>query len=185
MPQARRAGTRTVLLAAALVVGLSSMLAIAVWASAQGTPTGRVGTAPAQTPAPFAADLPPLRGGSVPVAPTSAGVAQQLHTMDLKSLDKAVASEEAAVRQASSPSRVAGGTWLIGEVGAYLVGRRATPGTYESAAPAAGKTCRWAVADINGNTLRSGSSRTRTSVVIRKTDGFFQTTGCANWHKIS
>jgi len=33
--------------------------------------------------------------------------------------------------------------------------------------------------------LGAGSSTSRIVVTIQKTDGFFQTKDCANWHKIS
>jgi len=185
MPQTRRVGNRSVLLATATGILLSLTLALWVWASAgvaapsQASPrrTSSTGTG-AQELRPGSGDLP--SGG-----PTSLGGADQLRSMDPAALDRYVASEEAAPRGGPSPSKAAKDTWLVGQVGTYLVGRGISAGTYESAGAKEGKICRWGVTGTKGDSLRSGSSSSRTVVTIHTTDGFFQTQDCSNWHKTS
>jgi len=175
MPQTGRPGPRSVVLAITLGTALSVTLALGVWASSGASP----GTAAA---VPHASST--GTDAAVP-ATASPGAAAQLRSMDPAAVDQLAAGEEAAARAGTTPSKVAGGTWLIGDAGTYLVGRRATAGTYESAAPTGGRTCRWAVVGTDGDTLRSGSSTSRSVVTIHKTDGFFQTKDCPSWHKVS
>src|SRR4051794_30920445 len=180
-----RVGIRSALLVTAVAVGLSLTLALGMWTSSGASPPtagGVIHTSSNGT----GVEQPRPGSGVLPSGATSSpAVGERLRSMAPTALDTLVASEEAAARQGSSPSKTAEGTWLIGAVGTYLVGRGATPGTYESAAPAGGRTCRWVVAGKNGGTLRSGSSKTRSLVTIHKTDGFFQTNDCSNWHKTS
>jgi hypothetical protein len=81
------------------------------------------------------------------------------------------------------------GTWFVGEVGTYLVGRGIPPGTYESVGGQDGRRCEWArlkgLATTAGDVLAAGSTSSRASVTILATDAFFQTKDCANWRKVS
>lgn len=185
MPQMGRSGTRTVLLATALAMGLSLTLAFGVWASTGASTRSQVGLPRPSSTGIGAEEVPTGTGGTPGSGPASPALADQLHTMDATSVDRYAASEEAAARGGPNPSAAAKGTWLIGKVGTYLVGRGVAPGTYESAGASAGKTCRWGVTGTDSHTLKSGSSSKRTVVTIDKTAGFFQTQDCSNWHKIS
>lgn len=185
MARMGRSGTRSMLLATAVSMGLSLTLAVVVWSS-----TGDAARSQAGPPRPSstgigAAVVPTGTGGVPRGGPTSPGGADQLRRMDPASVDRYAAGEDATARGGPSQSAPAKGTWLVGEVGTYLVGRGVSPGRYESAGPRAGHVCRWGVTGTNGDTLRSGSGGTRTVVTIHKTDGFFQTQDCSNWRKIS
>jgi hypothetical protein len=107
--------------------------------------------------------------------------------MDPKEVARSAASEDAAARSGSKASAVKG-SWRVGEIGTYMVGRGIPPGKWESAAPATG-TCRWArLRGLSGkpaDVVQSGSSSGRSLVTLRASDSFFETVNCANWHKIA
>ena len=179
-----RAGPRSALLITAWVCGLILSLGLALWTSvgaSSPTLTNRSSSRPSGVAAARAhpGDVGPRSG------PTSPALAGQLRTMDPKSLDRDVAQEEARSRGGTPHATPTTDAWLVGEAGTYLVGRGITTGTYESAGAADSTTCRWSVKGTNFTTRRSGSSNSRTVVTIRRTDGFFETEGCSNWHRTS
>lgn len=183
MLRSGRKGTRSVFVAAAL--GLVLAVAAAVWAST-GPPSRIQSALPRSSSAPTDGDArTPDRAVPSSGDPTAPSLADQLHSMDADSLRRYVAGEESHARQAPSQSAATKGTWLVGEVGTYLVGRGVSAGEYESAGGSGGKTCRWSVRASNGNTVRTGSSTTRVVVTLHKADGFFQTNDCSNWRKIA
>ena len=141
---------------------------------------------------------PHANGAVVPAAaPTSAGApagqggeAGRLHAMDPNSVARSVASEDAAVRSGSKSASASAvkGTWRVGEIGTYLVGRGIPAGEWESAAPTTG-TCEWTrLRGLSGkpaDVVQRGSSSGRSVVTLRANDKFFETKNCANWHKVA
>ncbi len=111
--------------------------------------------------------------------------ADQLHSMDPAAIDRYAASEDANTRSGQGKATPTKGTWLVGGVGTYLVGRGISVGKYASAGASQGKLCRWGVKESNGATARSGSGMGRVVVTIHQGDGFFETNDCANWQKLS
>ena len=159
-----RRRTRWVLLTAALGLSLMLPVTLGVWSATRTVASSRA--------------LPPS-------AQPPPGGAAQLRGLDPATLDRQVAGEEAAAAPGGSRAAPARGSQIAGAVGTYQVGRGVAPGTYTSAAPGAGRTCRWAISDTNGDTLRSGRSTAATVVTIHATDGFFETNGCSNWRRLS
>jgi hypothetical protein len=186
MPQQRRVARLSVALATALGVGLSLSVGLGAWGS-----TGAVTVTKAALPRAAATpsgSVHPGAQGSASGGPTSPSLAKQLRSMDPKSLDASVASKEADARRSPGSATPTKGHWFLGEVGTYVVGRGIPPGTYESAGALGGRTCQWARGKGTGTkdaTAGAGSSSSRTVVTIRKTDKYFQTKDCSNWHKIS
>jgi len=160
------------------------MLALGVWTS---TRSPSVAVPILRVPAASAGGrgLAASRNGLPVGAAPSPTTAAQLHSMDPAALDRQVAEEEAGARQAQGRTAPAKGSWLVGEAGTYLVGRGVFAGTYASAGASQGKVCRWGVSGSDGTTDRSGSGKGRVVVTIRTVDGFFETSNCSNWHKIS
>jgi hypothetical protein len=183
MSQMGRSRARPTMLAIALALGLS--LTLGVWASSGASTRSQVGlTAPTSSG---------IRAGGVPTGaghPTrdaprpSPGLADQLHGMDPAAVDRLAANEEAAARGGAPASTLGTRSWLVGEVGTYRVGRGVAPGTYESAGATKGKVCRWNVSGSDGTVVSAGSGVRRAVVTIHKTDRYFQTQDCSNWHRI-
>lgn len=95
---------------------------------------------------------------------------------------------DAAMKEAEGGQRTSAGntTWFVGEVGTYMVGRGIPPGTYVSAAPGNG-TCSWSrlrSPDAVHGVITQATTRTASTITILKTDRFFTTTGCTNWHRV-
>ncbi len=106
--------------------------------------------------------------------------------MSLTELEERAAGKQAGAQPAPTQTSPLKGTWFIGELGTYLVGRGIPAGTYESAGAIGGGTCQWTrLKGGNAAVLASGSATGRTKVTIQKTDGFFATQDCANWQRIS
>ncbi len=185
MPTTGRRRTRWLLLAVAVGLVLVLPVTLGLWsptrtlASSRALPPSASSTGTGATGAPGASDD-TRRSASPP--PSGAA---QLRGLDPATLDRQVAGEEGASAPGASRAAPAKGSWVAGEVGTYQVGRGVAAGTYASAAPGAGRTCRWAVSGTSGDPLRSGQSSAATVVTIRATDGFFQTNGCSNWRRLS
>ena len=189
MPHQVRDGNRFVVLVAALAVVLGLSIAFGL-SSSTGAPQGSTANPSPASPTGPGVPTPGAGNGDVaPGGPTSEGRASELSSADPTALDKSVASEDNGVRRAPTPGAPMKGTWFVGAAGTYLVGRGIPPGTYESAGASDGNVCQWArVKGLSGtksDILGAGSSTSRIVVTIQKTDGFFQTKDCANWHKIS
>jgi hypothetical protein len=77
--------------------------------------------------------------------------------------------------------------WFPGDVGTYQVGRGIPPGMYRSVASASGR-CAWA--RLNGSSspthmvIAHGLTAGPVTVTIKAGDKFFQTSGCASWHRV-
>jgi hypothetical protein len=97
------------------------------------------------------------------------------------------ATREDAQGDGSVAKAVPSGTWLLGSVGTYLVGRGIRPGTYRSAAPASG-LCHWSrlsgLSDAPADVIADRSVAGPSTVKIKASDKFFLTSNCANWQKI-
>jgi hypothetical protein len=106
---------------------------------------------------------------------------------DATAQDQQATREDAQDTGGAGAKAVPNGTWVLGSVGTYVVGRGIRPGVYRSAG-AIGGTCQWArlkgsgdaPADVIVNRSATGSS----TVTIKSTDKFFRTSDCKNWQKI-
>jgi hypothetical protein len=103
----------------------------------------------------------------------------ELHRLD----DEAAANDRSGQARSAVPSGTPA-RWLIGSVGTYAVGRGAPPGTYRTGISPSG-TCSWARlrGGRPGDVIAGGSGPGPISVVIKSTDEFFTTNGCANWQR--
>jgi hypothetical protein len=164
MPTTGRRRTRWALLVAAMGLALVLPVTLSVWSATRTVASSRA--------------LPPS-------ASSPPGGAAQLRGLAPATLDRQVAAEEAAAVPGASRAAPAKGSRIAGQVGTYQVGRGVAAGTYASAAPGGGRTCRWAVSGTSGNTLRSGHGTASTVVTIHATDGFFETNGCSSWRRVS
>ena len=95
---------------------------------------------------------------------------------------------DAAMKEAESGQRTsaANKTWFVGDVGTYIVGRGIPPGTYVSAAPGKG-SCSWSRLRAPGaanEVITRATTNKASTITILKTDKFFTTTGCTNWHRV-
>jgi hypothetical protein len=185
MAQVGRTGTRSMLLAIAWGMGLIVIMTGGVWIATGALPLSQAASSRPTSTGIGVGQLPTASRSLPSGVPSPPGGADQLKAMDPNSLDKLVAREDGATRRGQSQSTAAKATWLVGDVGTYLVGRGVSTGTYESAGASHGKTCRWIVTGRGGEHLRSGASASRTVVTINKTDGFFQTNDCLNWRKVT
>jgi len=99
--------------------------------------------------------------------------------------DQQAAHDDAQPTPGASPQPA--GTWRLGRLGTYLVGRGIPPGIYDSAAPV-GSICRWVrlsgLTGVKGEVIAGHDSAGPSRVTIRASDKFFQTNGCSNWHKV-
>ncbi len=185
MPTTGRRRTRWAVLTAAVALTLVLPVTLGVW-SATRTATYSRALPPSPTSTGTGVEGTPGVSDGTPrsASPAPSGAAQ-LRGLDPATLDRQVAGEDAAAAPGASRAAPAKGSRIAGAVGTYQVGRGVAPGTYASAAPAAGRTCRWAVSATSGDTLRSGQSTAATVVTIHATDGFFETTGCSTWRRLS
>jgi hypothetical protein len=105
----------------------------------------------------------------------------------LRDRDKVAAADDANNGVKSSGSAGHPGNWVVGEVGTYVVGPGMAPGTYQSAVSPTG-TCRWArlgaANGASGDIIDHGTATGPITVTIKASDKFFETKGCANWHRI-
>jgi hypothetical protein len=117
--------------------------------------------------------------------PGAAAQSAEQRKKDATAQDLAAAREDA--RATGGPAAGASGTWLVGSVGTYSVGRGIRPGTYRSAAPASGQ-CHWSrmrgLRDAASDVIADRSAAGPSVVRIKSTDKFFVTTNCANWQRI-
>jgi hypothetical protein len=139
----------------------------------------------ASTSAPPAAANSQTSSAAGPVAPKPQTSARPAPAA-LRTLDRQAAVDDGAVPSAA-PGGARPSTWFVGQVGTYLVGRGIPPGTYRSAAAPAGM-CTWE--RLGGSTgatprlIQQGTGGGAITVRIKATDRFFQTQGCANWHRV-
>jgi len=115
--------------------------------------------------------------------PTSSGVDAPSAAASLSPSQIDAAMKEAEGGQRAS---AANKTWFVGEVGTYTVGRGIPPGTYVSAAPGKG-SCSWSRLRAPGaanEVITQATTTTASTITILKTDKFFTTTGCTNWHRV-
>jgi hypothetical protein len=172
-------------------MGLCLAVGFGLWNSADAPPVSATngtsatpGAGGTSVPAPGSVGA--SAGGAAPQAEAS-----RLGHMDPTELDKSVAGEEGGAARGAAPARQASskGSWFVGEVGTYLVGRGMPPGTYASAGGHDGRTCQWhrlkGLGGTPADVVASGSGSGRTVVTILATDAFFQTKDCANWQKVS
>ena len=185
MPTTGRRRTRWLLLAVAVGLAMVLPVTFGLWSATHTVASSRALPPGASSPGTGAKGAPGVSDGTLRSASPPPSGAAQLRGLDPATLDRQVAGEEAASAPGATRAAPAKGSWIAGEVGTYQVGRGVAAGTYTSAAPGAGRTCRWAVSGTSGDTLRSGRSSAATVVTIRATDGFFQSNGCSNWRRLS
>jgi hypothetical protein len=164
---------------ATLAVVVVAAIATAVALSAQhgSTPTAKASASGSTVSAPPTV---PATGNPAETANAAKALKEKATTQD-----KQAARED---EQGDGSAALPPGTYRLGSVGTYLVGKGIQPGTYKSAAPASGK-CHWARlsgATNSAEDIIAKRSSTGPSIVkIKATDKFFETRGCANWLKIS
>jgi hypothetical protein len=158
----------------AVVVVAAVATAAALGAQHGSTPTAKASAAGSTVSAP-------------PTVPATSNPAEAAKALKKKATtqDKQAARED---EQGDGSAALPLGTYRLGSVGTYLVGKGIQPGTYKSAAPTSGK-CHWARlsgATNSAEDIIAKRSSTGPSIVkIKATDKFFETRGCANWLKIS
>jgi hypothetical protein len=118
--------------------------------------------------------------------PSAADLSADALKKDATAQDRAAAREDQA-SGASGVKAAPSGTWVLGSVGTYLVGRGIRPGTYRSAGPTSG-VCHWArlkgLSSAHADTIVNRAATGSSTVTIKATDKFFSTSNCENWLKI-
>jgi hypothetical protein len=127
---------------------------------------------------------------SPPTVPATSNAAKTAKAAEALKNKQAAREDKQAARedeQGDGSATPPPGTYRLGSVGTYLVGKGIAPGTYKSAAPTSGK-CHWA--RLSGATnsaediIAKRSSKGPSIVKIKATDKFFETRGCENWLKV-
>jgi hypothetical protein len=114
------------------------------------------------------------------------GVPKPRDSEALRKMDRAIATSDAgrAPRSGGQTPR----QWFPGNVGTYQVGRGIPPGKYRSARSPVGR-CVWARLNSSSPSARSvvasGSTAGPVTVTIKANDKFFETSGCASWHRLA
>jgi hypothetical protein len=171
MPPEARSRRRTATLAA--LAALATLVAITAAVGESGRASHGAGSA--------------ARSGAPTASATQGPAADALRLQKAEAADRQAALDDSQAK-GGSQAHPARNTWFVGSTGTYLVGRSLGAGTYKSAAPASG-TCHWArLRTASGgprHIIAAGQTARSSVVTVRKTDKFFETSGCANWQRIS